>query len=52
LIELFGHLINDSLNEKEAILVFGIPRSDTTWAMEILETLPAYKSIFEPFHKD
>ncbi|RLF83562.1 sulfotransferase [Thermococci archaeon] len=52
LIESLGSLINDSLNEKEAILIFGTPRGGTTWVMEILETLPEYKSIFEPFHKD
>jgi len=52
LIDLLGYLINSPLNEKEAILVSGAPRSGTTWVMEILETLPAYKSIFEPFHKD
>ena len=51
LIDLLGYLINSPLNEKEAILIFGAPRSGTTWVMEILETLPDYKAIFEPFHK-
>jgi len=52
LLDLLGHLINGHLNEKEPILIFGTPRGGTTWVMEILETLPGYKSIFEPFHKD
>ena len=52
LIDLFGSVIGGLLNDKEAILIFGTPRSGTTWVMEILETLPGYKSIFEPFHKD
>ena len=52
LIELIGYLVSTPLNEREAILVFGTPRGGTTWIMEILETLPGYKSIFEPFHKD
>jgi len=41
-----------NLNEKEAVLIFGTPHDSATLVMEILETLPAYKSIFEPFHKD
>lgn len=52
LIDFVGHSINSPLKEKEAILIFGAARSGTTWIMEILETLPDYKSIFEPFHPD
>jgi len=35
---------------EDAILIFGPPRGGTTWIMEILETIPRYKSIFEPLH--
>lgn len=35
---------------RDTILIFGPPRGGTTWIMEILETLPKYKSIFEPLH--
>ena len=52
LIDSIGYFVNRSLNEKEAILVFGTPRGGTTWLMEILEALPGYRSIFEPFHRD
>ena len=46
LVDLFGSVASSPLNEKEAILVFGTPRSGTTWVMEILEALPEYKTIF------
>lgn len=35
---------------QDAIAIFGTPRSGTTWMMEILGTLPRYKTIFEPLH--
>ncbi|NJE85498.1 sulfotransferase [Thermococcus sp. CX2] len=34
----------------ETIVISGTPRSGSTWLMEILESLPDYKSVFEPFH--
>ena len=34
----------------DTIAVFGSPRSGSTWLMELLESLPGYKSVFEPFH--
>jgi len=41
----------NSYNLKDTIVISGTPRGGTTWLMEILETLPRYKSIFEPLHK-
>ncbi|ASJ06244.1 sulfotransferase family protein [Thermococcus pacificus] len=35
---------------KDTIAVFGSRRSGSTWLMEILESLPEYRSVFEPFH--
>jgi len=43
--------INKGANIKDTIVISGAPRSGTTWIMEILETLPGYKSIFEPLHR-
>lgn len=39
-------------NIGDTIVISGTPRGGTTWFMELLETLPDYKSIFEPFHKE
>jgi len=33
---------------KDTIVISGTPRGGTTWLMEILATLPEYKTIFEP----
>lgn len=38
-------------NIEDTILISGAPRSRTTWLMEILSVLPAYKTIFEPLHR-
>jgi len=35
---------------EDSIVISGSPRSGTTWLMELLKTLPDYKSIFEPLH--
>lgn len=37
----------DTINN---ILLFGTPRSGSTWLMEILQSIPSYSSIIEPFH--
>lgn len=37
-------------DEKDTIIVVGSPRSGTTWIMELLNCLPQYTTIFEPFH--
>lgn len=55
--ELISHklahkLIKRKINIRDTIIVSGTPRGGTTWFMELLETLPDYKSIFEPLHKD
>ncbi|MFX0132466.1 MAG: sulfotransferase domain-containing protein [Candidatus Hodarchaeota archaeon] len=39
---------NFSIND--TIAIFGSPRSGTTWLMELIETLPNYLTIFEPFN--
>ena len=35
---------------EDVIIICGVPRSGTSWLMEILETLPEYKSYFEPLN--
>lgn len=35
---------------EDTVVISGTPRSGSTWLMEIIETLPEYKSVFEPFH--
>lgn len=37
-------------NMKDTILISGAPRTGTTWLMEILCSIPEYRSIFEPLH--
>jgi len=37
---------------EDTITLSGTPRGGTTWFMELLETLPEYKSVFEPLHPD
>lgn len=36
----------------DTIFLTGVPRSGSTWLMNLLAALPAYKSIFEPLHPD
>jgi len=38
--------------EKDTIVALGSPRSGTTWIMEILNHLPGYTTVFEPFHPE
>ncbi|WP_297090425.1 sulfotransferase [Thermococcus sp.] len=35
---------------EDTIVISGTRRSGSTWLMELLESIPEYKSIFEPFH--
>lgn len=35
---------------RETLVVAGSRRSGSTWLMELLETLPGYRTVFEPFH--
>ncbi len=35
---------------EDTVGIFGTRRSGSTWLMELLESLPEYKSVFEPFH--
>ena len=41
-----------NISMQDTIIISGTPRGGTTWFMELIETLPEYKSIFEPFHKE
>jgi hypothetical protein len=50
-IELISLQINRLKKLEDTIVISGSPRSGSTWLLEILETLPNYKSIFEPLHK-
>ena len=43
------HIIN--INIDATIVLSGAPRTGTTWIMEIFESLPKYRSIFEPFNR-
>ena len=38
--------------ENDTIVALGSPRSGTTWIMEILNHLPEYTTVFEPFHPE
>lgn len=35
---------------EDTIVISGSPRSGTTWLMELLQQLPGYTTLFEPFH--
>jgi len=37
-------------NLSDTILLAGSPRSGTTWLMELLETMPSYRPLFEPLN--
>jgi hypothetical protein len=43
-------ILNKKTNIKDTIVLFGSPRSGTTWFMEILSTIPNYKYLFEPIN--
>lgn len=43
-------LSNKKFHVSDTILIAGTPRSGTTWIMELLNTLPHYKTIFEPLN--
>lgn len=47
---LFGTVLHGPANVGDAIIVSGSPRSGTTWLMNLLSTLPKYKTIFEALH--
>ena len=52
IMDYFWLSIHKGANLRDTIIISGSPRTGTTWIMEILETLPSYRSIFEPFHKE
>lgn len=49
-IEWASYKLNKDYDIRNTIVVSGTPRGGTTWLLELLETLPDYKSIFEPFN--
>lgn len=49
--DLLGARIHRDVRLQDTIIVAGTPRGGTTWLMEIIATLPGYKSIFEPLHQ-
>ncbi|AFL95195.1 hypothetical protein CL1_0992 [Thermococcus cleftensis] len=48
-VDAFASLVHNYRME-DTIAIFGSPRSGSTWLMELLESIPGYKSVFEPFH--
>jgi len=52
IIDIISFNIHDGVNPKETIFISGTPRSGSTWLMEILGTLPNYKTLLEPFHTE
>ncbi|AEK73261.1 sulfotransferase [Thermococcus sp. 4557] len=48
-VDAFASLVHD-YRTTDTIAIFGSPRSGSTWLMELLESIPGYKSVFEPFH--
>jgi len=38
------------VNTSSTVMLVGVPRSGTTWIMEIIETLGNYRIVFEPFN--
>lgn len=50
IIDLMGIKLNGDSNPEDAIIISGAPRTGTTLLMEILSTLPRYKTILEPLH--
>lgn len=51
-IDLLALKLREGTDIQDTIIISGTPRGGTTWFMEIIETLPEYKSIFEPFHRE
>ncbi len=51
-IDLLSSKLHDNISIQDTIIISGTPRGGTTWFMELINTLPGYKSIFEPFHRE
>ena len=51
-VDLLSLQLHGNARIQDTIIVSGTPRGGTTWFMELIETLPKYKSIFEPFHRE
>ncbi len=49
-IDSIGQKFTGPTKIEDTIVISGTPRSGTTWLMEMLATLPDYKTLFEPFH--
>ena len=50
IIDLVGIKLNGGSSLEDTIVISGAPRTGTTLLMEIVATLPGYKTIFEPLH--
>ena len=50
IIDLIGLKLNERSSLEGTIIISGAPRTGTTLLMEILATLPGYKTIYEPLH--
>jgi hypothetical protein len=50
LISLDKAVFRGGFDKDETIIIVGSPRSGTTWVMELLNQLPDYTTIFEPFN--
>ena len=46
----FFHLFGQKKDEKNAIFIFGFPRSGSTWLMNILGSINGAAMLFEPFN--
>jgi len=50
-LDVFTHAIHGDSDIAKTVVISGVPRGGTTWFLNILQTLPGYRSIFEPLHK-
>ncbi|MFW6116579.1 MAG: hypothetical protein ACOC6F_02525 [bacterium] len=49
-VDAVGARLRGDTDLKDTIVVAGVPRGGTTWLMEILATLPDYRTVFEPLN--
>jgi len=49
-LDILWQALHKGADIKDTIVISGTPRSGSTWVMEILDTLPDYRSILEPFN--
>ena len=51
-IDLLALNLHTGASMRDTIIISGTPRGGTTWFMDLIESLPEYRSIFEPFHRE